>query len=134
MEGQYVLAIGHDWRLQKLLRANLEAVGLAVREAFDIQQGLELLRENRPGLILLDLDGPGAEASALLGALEAQGAGRPVPVIVMSAEPPGRWLMRHTPAVSHLQKPFAASVLVRQVRQALDDAAADGQVRSGLAS
>lgn len=134
MEGQYVLAIGHDWRLQKLIRANLEVVGLAVREALDMQQGLALLRENRPGLILLDLDILGAEASSLLGTLEAQWAGRPVPVIVMSAEPPGRWLMEHGLTTRHLLKPFAASVLVQQVRQALGDAAADGHGWSGRVS
>jgi CheY-like chemotaxis protein len=146
MEGRYVLAIEHDWRMRKLIRANLQAVGLAVREAISPQQGLDLLREALPALVLLDLDMPGVDALHLLGSLEAQlsrhslsgrqlsgppVSGQPVssqtvPVIVMSAEPPERWLLEHHLATSHLLKPFAATALLQQVRGALDTRAVDG--------
>jgi CheY-like chemotaxis protein len=43
MMGRCVLAIEHDWRIRKLIRANLEAVGLVVREAVSEQHGLQLL-------------------------------------------------------------------------------------------
>ena len=58
MEGQTVLAIEHDWRMRKLIRANLEALGVEVQEAVNGQHGLQLLRESQPNLILLDLDLP----------------------------------------------------------------------------
>jgi CheY-like chemotaxis protein len=131
MEGHYVLAIEHDWRMRKLIRANLQAMGLAVREAISPQQGLNLLREALPDLILLDLDMPGVDALHLLGSLEAQLSRQPlsgqsVPVIIMSAEPPERWLLEHHLATGHLLKPFAVAALLQQVRGALDTRAVDG--------
>jgi hypothetical protein len=42
----------------------------------------------------------------------------------MSAEPPERALLEHRLATSHLLQPFSVSALLRQVREALDDAAA----------
>jgi DNA-binding response OmpR family regulator len=123
MEGQYVLAIEHDWRIRKLIRANLEAVGLAVREAVSVQHGLALLRQDRPALILLNLDIPGLDALHLLAGLDAQLPRRRVPVILMSAEPPERALLEHHLAASHLLQPFSVSALLQQVRGALGDVA-----------
>jgi DNA-binding response OmpR family regulator len=125
MKRQYVLAIDHDWRIRKLIRANLATVGLAVREAVSVQHGLALLRQSRPALILVDLDVPGVDARHLFGNLDAYLSSQPVPVIVMSADPPERWLMEHQLATRHLRKPFAISALLQQVQGALDGAAAD---------
>ena len=65
MDGRYVLAIEHDWRMRKLIRANLEALGLRVREAVSGQHSLDLLAEGWPDLILLDLDLPETDADQL---------------------------------------------------------------------
>lgn len=150
-----MLAIEHDWRMRKLIRANLEAIGLVVREAISLQQALAQIREGLPALILLDLDMPGVDAAYLLSSLDAQLSGQPlsgqplsrqtssgeprsrqtsspppvsrqpVPVIVMSAEPPERWLLEHGLATSHLLKPFAISSLLQQVCGALDTTLVD---------
>jgi DNA-binding response OmpR family regulator len=122
MEGRQVLVIEQDWRLRKLIRANLESLGFKVREAINGRHGLDLLQETQPCLLVLDLDLLEMDALHLLGACHAQSASRLPPVIVMSTEPPNRRLLRSGLVASHLQKPFAASVLVHQVRQALDGA------------
>ena len=115
-----VLAIEHDWRIRKLIRANLEAVGLTVREAVSEQHGLQLLGECRPDLILVDLELPGVDMPCLVHTLQAELGGQPVPIIVLSADPPVRQLFHADEVVSHLQKPFAASVLIEHVRCALN--------------
>ncbi len=122
MEGQCVLAVECDWRIRKLIRANLEAVGLTVREAVGGPHGLQLIGECRPDLILLDLDLPDMDAMHLLAAFQAQLEGKPVPVVAMCAEPPERSLLHHGQIVSCLQKPFSASVLLQRVQQALGQA------------
>jgi CheY-like chemotaxis protein len=114
-----MLAIEHDWRLRKLIRANLEALGIEVQEAVSGQHGLQLLRHSRPDLILLDLDMPGVDMIRLLHALHAQLHGRPVPVIVISADPPSREVIEQGYVASYLRKPFAAPALLEQVRRAL---------------
>lgn len=115
----YVLAIEHNWRMRKLIRANLEVIGLQVRGAVSWQHGLNLLREGKVDLILVDMDVPGVDTIHLLDALHVQLAGQPVPIIVMSAEPPSRRMKQTGRMVSHLLKPFTALALLQQVQQAL---------------
>ena len=115
-----VLAIEHDWRIRKLIRANLEAIGLEVREAVSEQHGLQVLGECRPDLILLDLELPGMDVPRLVDMLRAKLDGQPVPIIVLSAEPPIRQLLYMDDVAGHLQKPFAVSMLLEHVCRALN--------------
>jgi two-component system cell cycle response regulator DivK len=123
MGGQCVLAIECDWRIRKLIRANLEAVGLEVLEAVSGPHGLQLLRERRPDLILLDLDLEDMDALSLLGVFHVQFDDDPVPIVAMCAELPDRRVLRQEQLESCLQKPFSASVLLQHVQQALSNAA-----------
>jgi CheY-like chemotaxis protein len=125
MERKLVLAIEHDWRMRKLIRANLEAVGLAVQEAVSIPHGLLLIRKSQPALILLDLDMPDADISDLMDELDAHLSHHPAPIILLSPEPPERFLRRHHLITGHLQKPFAISMLLQQVEWALEGSAVD---------
>lgn len=122
MEGQYVLTIECDWRIRKLIRANLEAEGLTVGEAVGGPHGLEMVNERRPDLILLDLDLPDMDVWHLLFVFQTLFDDQPVPIIAMCAEPPGRRLGSFDQVVSYLQKPFAAPALLQQVQAALDTA------------
>ena len=119
MVAQRVLAIEHDWRIRKLIRANLEPLGLHVQEAVGGQHGLGLLRDMAPDLILLDLDLPDMDAAYLLSLLSDE-LTHSIPIIVMSAEPPDRQLMQREQATSYLQKPFSAPTLLQLVQQALN--------------
>ena len=120
MVGLCVLVIEHDWRIRKLIRANLEAVGLGVREAVSEQHGLQLLGQCRPDLILLDLELPGVDVRRLTHALHARLDGQSVPIIVLSADPPDRQLLHTGDIAGHLQKPFAAFMLLDYVCRALN--------------
>jgi CheY-like chemotaxis protein len=129
MKGKRVLAVDCDWRMRRLIRANLEAAGLTVEEAVDGHHGLQLARGRRPDLILLDLDRPGMDARQFLDALHGPESAPRVgynpesapPVLVLATEPPERGLLSHARVVSRLQKPFSAPALVQKVREALGD-------------
>ena len=127
-----MLTIEHDWRIRKLLQANLESVGLDVQGAVNGQHGLHLVSQGTPDLILLSADLPDFDAPRLLERLHIQLSGQ-VPIIVMSAEPPSRSLARNGRTTSYLLKPFAVPVLLQSVGQALDDATAvaEGTVAIG---
>lgn len=120
MGRERVLAIEHDWRIRKLIRANLEALGLEVQEAVNRQHGLKLLRETRPNLILLDLDFPDLDALQFLRELDIQLAGWPVPILLLSAEPISRASAGYERWIGYLLKPFSATALLEQVRKALN--------------
>jgi len=115
-----VLAIVCDWRLRRMIRANLEAMGLAVREAVSGGHGLRVLREARPDLVLLDLETPDMEAEQLLTSLSAYYSEDPVPIVTISSEPASRGLSQHSSVSGSLRKPFAASALLREVGRALE--------------
>jgi CheY-like chemotaxis protein len=122
MQQQVVLSIECNWRIRKLIRANLEAVGLEVWEAVGGRHSLQLLARGTPDLILLDLDIDDMEAEQLVIALRRSLSGPEVPIIVTAAEPPDRRLLGPGLAKSYLQKPFSARALLGQVAQALPEA------------
>ena len=118
MNGSQVLAIEHDWRIRKLIRANLEPLGIAVWEAVSGRHGLQLLDEGRPDLILLDLDLP--DALHLLETLRSFEEDGRISILVLAGEPPSRHWPGSGQVEGYLQKPFSASVLLQQVRKMLD--------------
>ncbi len=126
MAGERILAIEHNWRIRRLIRANLEALGLEVQEAVNQHHGLHSLEEGRPDLILLDLDLPDDGATELLRALSEQVQDRAVPIVLLCAEPPGRAILREAQVAGCLLKPFDVSTLVEQVRDLLDATTAQG--------
>jgi two-component system KDP operon response regulator KdpE len=114
-----VLVIEQDWRIRKLIRANLEAQGLAVHVAIDCAHAMAHVRECGTDLILLEQDAQEMEVLPFLASLSSQADGRHLPVIIMSAEAPDRELLKNGQVTSYLQKPFAASALLHHVERAL---------------
>ena len=119
MDVPCVLVISPSWQIRKLIRANLEAIAIRVREAADTQRAIEILRSSSPRLILLDLEVPGADCLRQIDDISSQLSGDPAPIIVMAAEPPGRELLDHWLASAYLLKPFSVPVLMEKVHQAL---------------
>lgn len=74
----------HDSRL---IRRMLQRHGrYQVFEARDGQAGIDLVRERRPDLVILDLMMPGVDGFDVLGALKADPGTAAIPVIVVSAK------------------------------------------------
>jgi CheY-like chemotaxis protein len=81
-----VLVTEDDGVLRELLRRLLEREGYTVVEAGDGQAALERVREQVPGVILLDLMMPVMDGFEFLAELRGQEAWRDVPVIVVTAK------------------------------------------------
>ncbi|MGD9146429.1 MAG: response regulator [Anaerolineae bacterium] len=113
------MTIGQDWRMRRLIQANLEALELEVHGAVNGRHGLLLLDKHTPDLVLVDTDVPDMEVDHLLARVRDQLPGQ-VPIIVLSAEPPSRHLNQNGDAISYLLKPFAVHTLLQQVGQALE--------------
>ena len=126
MVGQSVLAREHNWQIRKLLRANLEALGLEVRVAVNQQHGLEALKNGQPDLILLDLDLPNDGAVKLLHALDLRFQDRKLPILLLSTEPPARSLLRGSQVAGWLIKPFDVANLIEWIEDLLGPSTVQG--------
>jgi two-component system cell cycle response regulator DivK len=63
----------------------LKSVGHTVLTATNAEAGLTLARDERPGLILMDIQLPGIDGLEAIGLLKADIATRSIPVIALTA-------------------------------------------------
>jgi signal transduction histidine kinase/ActR/RegA family two-component response regulator len=82
---------------------------------------LELVREQRPDLILLDLNLPDLSGETVLARLKDDPGVRNIPVIMVTADVIGHRLERllEAGAAAYLTKPFKLSELIRAIRDTL---------------
>lgn len=108
-----------DWRMRKLIRANLEAMGFQVGEAGDGQACLQALRAQSWDLILLGAELPDANGWNIVRQLRSEAGGSQVPIVVTVAEPADERLLRRFARLSTLLKPFSVLTLLESVDRAL---------------
>ncbi len=113
------LVVEADWRMRKLVRTNLEALGLEVVEAVSAQECRAALDGQPCDLVLIDADLPGANGWNLVARLRHTPEAADLPIVVLVPEPARNRLLRRFPRVRALVKPFSASDLVACVECAL---------------
>ncbi|MBA3534061.1 MAG: response regulator [Ardenticatenales bacterium] len=95
-----VLVVDDDPDARMVVRSILEGDGWDVIEAIDGEEALQLLSEEQPDLMILDLMMPKVDGFKVLEQMQLSRAGSAVPVIVVTArELSGqeeRWLAEHT--------------------------------------
>jgi signal transduction histidine kinase/DNA-binding response OmpR family regulator len=81
-----VVAIDDDFRAIELVRASLEPEGWTVLGAATGQEGLALIREQKPSAVLLDLLMPGMDGFEVVEALRADPDTKSVPVVILTSK------------------------------------------------
>ena len=77
-----ILVIDADPAMTELLRLNLDATGSKIIIANSGQEGLELIQDNIPDIIILDLKMPGTDAWSVCREVRSFSS---VPILVLSA-------------------------------------------------
>jgi DNA-binding response OmpR family regulator len=118
-----IVLIDDEFGLADVLSAALSDTGFRVWTAVNGMQGLQMMAEHPPDLVLLDymmplLDGPG-----VLHAMRGDPKLERVPVILMSAMPEAVVRRRTTEYVAFLRKPFDFDALLAAVEKALSQEA-----------
>jgi len=108
-----ILVVEDDAALARTMTRNLHARGYAARAASTVEAAIALASQERPTLILLDIDLPDGSGWDILRALHASGG--PVAAIAMSALRPNERLCREFAVVGSLEKPFPMEALLRLV-------------------
>jgi excisionase family DNA binding protein len=120
-ESPVVLIVDDDPRLREYVRVNLEMEGYSVREAGDAEEGLSVLEESTPDLVLLDVMMPGVDGWEMLRRVQERHGVGAIPVIMFSGKveelAPEEAASRG--AQGFVGKPFSPQELVDQTKQLL---------------
>src|ERR671926_852609 len=84
--GPLVLIVDDDERVREYVRVNLEMEGYAVREAGSADEGLAVLEDASPDLILLDVMMPEVDGWEMLRRLQERHGVGAIPVIMFSGK------------------------------------------------
>jgi two-component system KDP operon response regulator KdpE len=120
-----IVIVDDDEWVRRLLRTTLSADEYEILEATDGDEGLRLVNEVAPDLVLLDWQMPGRHGSLVLDALKEA---RPtLPVIVLTAEErqSQRELAESLQADAFLNKPFSPIELLGLIEQLLGERTSD---------
>ena len=125
-----VLAVDDDPDLLLLLRSTIEGDGYRAILASDGRMALELIADDQPDVICLDIMMPVMDGWGVLE--ELNGRADPPPVIVLSAKTADDDIIRafELGATAYVFKPFDPSRLVDTIRSILEATPAERQERT----
>lgn len=114
-----ILVVDDDRKIVELVRLYLEKDGYRVSAAYDGLQALELARQTRPDLIVLDLMLPGMDGLDVCRVL--RGEGNRVPIIMLTAKitEEDKLIGLDLGADDYLTKPFSPRELLARTRAVL---------------
>jgi excisionase family DNA binding protein len=119
--GPIVLIVDDDERLREYVRVNLEMEGYTVHEAGSADEGMKVLDELRPDLVLLDVMMPRVDGWEMLQLMhERHGVGS-VPVVMFSGkvDEAAADQAAERGAQGFIGKPFDPQELIAQTKQLL---------------
>jgi excisionase family DNA binding protein len=118
--GPVVLIVDDDERLREYVRVNLEMEGYRVQEAGSAEEGMGVLDDLRPDLVLLDVMMPKVDGWEMLQRMhERHGVGS-IPVVMFSGKvDEGAGEAAERGAQGFIGKPFDPQELIAQTKQLL---------------
>ena len=128
MAGELILVVEDNDKNRKLVRDVLTAKGYRLIEAETGEDGLRLAHEQRPALVLMDIQLPGIDGIETLRRLRADAATAAIPVIAVtaSAMTQDRQKILAAGFDAYQSKPISIRPFVDLVREVLDRPARGG--------
>ena len=116
-----ILVIDDEKDLIELVRYNLEREGFDIIAAANGQSGLEIARQHKPDLIVLDLMMPGIDGLEVCRELRADSRTAQLPVIMLSAKAAeaDKVVGLELGSDDYLTKPFSPRELVARIKAVL---------------
>jgi DNA-binding response OmpR family regulator len=126
-----VLVIDDDPELLPLVAFALRQSGFIAVEAASGERGLEIVRSERPDLLILDLNLPGIDGLEVCRRLRADGDRTPVLMLTVRSEEEAQVQGLDAGADDYLTKPFSPRTLLARVRALLRRAGMERDARPG---
>ena len=114
-----ILIVDDEPPIRKLLRVGLSAQGHAIVEAMNAKLATELVKSERPDLVVLDLGLPDMTGHDLLA--KWRGEGHDLPIIILSSRNDEAGIVKalELGADDYITKPFGMNELAARIRVAL---------------
>jgi DNA-binding response OmpR family regulator len=125
-----LLIVEDDWTLRELYRLALSLSDFTVHACEDGLQALHYLEQERPDLIILDLNLPRVPGTMVFEELRAHSETANIPIIVVT----GMYSVPQMPGALVLRKPVSAEELTRTVLRVLERRRRDWLFVSGSRS
>ena len=119
--GPTVLIVDDDPKLREYVRVNLEMAGYSVKEAGSADEGLGVLDESTPDLVLLDVMMPEVDGWEMLRRVQERHGVGAIPVIMFSGKVDEQAAEEAASrgAQAFIGKPFNPQELIDQTKQLL---------------
>lgn len=123
MPGKTILVIDDDKNIHAALRALLTGAGHQVVSALDAMQGVMMARQNRPDLIVLDINMPAGGGVSVYERLRGLSGTFQIPIVIYTAVPLDavRAKIPEAPDTFLLAKPASLAELKAAVARFLPD-------------
>ena len=120
-QGPLVLIVDDDERVREYVRVNLEMEGYSVREAGNAEEGLAVLEDVSPDLVLLDVMMPEVDGWEMLRRVQERHGVGAIPVVMFSGKVDDEVAAEATArgAQGFLGKPFDPQQLIEHAKQLL---------------
>jgi CheY-like chemotaxis protein len=119
MNGKRILVVDDDAGIVTILKGRLRSYGYEVRCAFDGASALEMVAEEVPDCVILDLEMPVMGGFEVLAQLKERHPTLPVLVLTASASKTTEQRVLEAGAVGYVLKPFDPETLRLQVERAV---------------
>ena len=121
MSRQSVLVVEDEEDIMEVIRFNLEKEGYEVHQALSGEKALQVIENNLPSLVLLDLMLPGINGIDLCRIFKQNDRTKAIPVIMLTAKSEDADIVAglEMGAEDYITKPFSPRVLVARVRTIL---------------
>ncbi len=122
MSGELILIVEDNEKNRKLLWKVLKFEGYEVLEATTAEEGLEIAREHKPALILMDIQLPGMDGLAALAQLRSDPKTQNIPAIAVTASalPGDIQRIRDAGFDTYQTKPIRVKDFTEAVQKVLD--------------
>jgi excisionase family DNA binding protein len=119
--GPLVLIVDDDERVREYVRVNLQMEGYSVREAANAEEGLAVLEEVSPDLVLLDVMMPEVDGWEMLRRVQERHGVGAIPVVMFSGKVDENAAAEANArgAQGFLGKPFDPQQLIEHAKQLL---------------
>ncbi|NCO32834.1 MAG: hypothetical protein AUJ92_18405 [Armatimonadetes bacterium CG2_30_59_28] len=115
------LVVDDDFAIVQLVKANLEAIGMEVTVAHDGLQALDVVQQNIPDIVILDVNMPRLDGWDVLWELRNSRKTRHLPIIMLTIESDGESITKgwSNGVDCYLPKPFDPEELVTMAQRLL---------------